>query len=94
VDPVVSLRRRALRLLREQYETIAAAQQVRLDSVNSARPPALRYRSREDLIQEWRERADAVSAFAVRLGLITPEEAKKAILAFYARHPEMRHRDE
>jgi hypothetical protein len=87
-DPIEVLRRLALDKVREQYEHVAAVRQVELDSVNRVRPPSLRYKSVDELLREWSSAANAVSRFAVDLGLITPEQAGQIIREFYAKNSE------
>ena len=93
-DPLEALGQRALELVREQYEHIAEMQGVDLARINRRYPRAMQYRSMRQLLREWQSNAGAVSTFAVNLGLITPEEAQRVILDFYAAHPEMREEEQ
>ncbi len=86
---MAKLRRRALDLVRQRYEVAASIRQVSLDRINRVRPPELHYRSIDEAVREFMGEANAVSTFAVEVGLITSEEARQVILEFYAKHPEM-----
>ena len=86
---VETLRTRALILVREQYEWAARMKHTPIERINRVRPPALQYRSPDEMVREWLACAGAVANFAHELGLITTEEAKQVILDFCAAHPEM-----
>jgi uncharacterized protein YlaN (UPF0358 family) len=83
------LREAALDLVREEYENAARLNTVSLEKINRVRPPWKPYASIDQLVDEWLAMAGAVSTFAVRLGLISPEEAGQIIRDFFAAHPEL-----
>jgi uncharacterized protein YlaN (UPF0358 family) len=84
-----TVHRRALELVRDAYEAIASVSEVDLADLNRPRPVEEQYTSVREVIREWASRADAVSKFAVQLGLISSEEARKTIVDFYSRHPNL-----
>jgi hypothetical protein len=83
------LRRRALELVDQRYADAASVATTDLDSVNTVRPPPMRYRSRNELVLEFVDKATAVATFAVNLELITPQQAEAAIKRFFEEHPEL-----
>ena len=87
------LHEQALQLVREAYEEAAAMREFvlrdGLDPINRDRPPSLRYGSVEEVFREYMHVAGAVADFAVRLDLISSEEALQVILDFEAAHPEL-----
>lgn len=87
-------RRHALQLVEEQYESIHRMSSTPLDRINRVRPESMKYYSVEHLLNEAFACANAVSWFAVALGLITSEEARQVILKFQAAHPELHPSDE
>ncbi len=91
--PMVTLRRHALDLVRQRCEAAADMRHVRLERINRSRPTELRYRTIDEVVREFMEEANAVSTFAVEVGLITSEEARRVILEIFASHPEMKSQD-
>jgi hypothetical protein len=89
-----SVRRRAIELIRASYEAAARVRALNLTRLNRARPPSMRYATKNHLIREYLSAAGAVSTFAVNLGLITPEEAAQLIRDFQSAHPELHQGDE
>lgn len=83
------VRRQALELIGQAYESAAQMQHVNISSISRARPPSMRYRSRREIVREFLATAGAISTFAVNVGLISPSEAARTIRDFSARHPEM-----
>jgi hypothetical protein len=55
------LRRRALELVDQRYADAASVATTDLDSVNTVRPPPMRYRSRNELVLEFVDKATAVA---------------------------------
>jgi hypothetical protein len=86
-ESIEVLRRRALDLVAQQYAAAASVATTDLDSVNTVRPPAMRYRSQTQLVLEFVDKATAVATFAVNLELITPQQAEAAIKRFFEEHP-------
>ena len=84
------LRRRAMELVGDHYEQTAAVARLNLDELNRTRPPSMQYRARDEVLREWLSAAGAVATFAVNLDLITPDQARAAIVDFYQRHPDLR----
>jgi hypothetical protein len=83
------LQLRALALLRDYYQTAFLLSRVDLNEFNHARPPSRRYQSIADLVKEGLAAAGAVASFAVELGLVTPDQARQALLDLLAEHPEL-----
>lgn len=92
------LHEQALKLARGHYETAAEMRDFvlrnGLDRLNRVRPPSIRYSSVEDVFRDFMHAANAVSTFAVNLGLILGEEALQIILDFERAHPELPRDDE
>jgi hypothetical protein len=83
------LRRRALELVAQRYADAASVATTDLDSVNTVRPPPMRYHSQNELVLEFVDKATAVATFAVNLELITPQQAEAAVKRFFEEHPEL-----
>ena len=84
------LRCEALRLVREEYDAVAAKKAIGIRAINRLRPEHMKFQSVNDLVRESLARAGAISTFAVSLGLITSDEARQMITDFGAMHPEIR----
>lgn len=82
------LRADALEEVREMYEDVARLRKLKLETINRVHHPSTRYRSMDEFTREQFARATAVSSFAVRLGLVTPLEARQIDLDFSDAHPE------
>jgi hypothetical protein len=84
-----AIRRAALGRVREEYENIAHMSRLSLDQINRAEPVSRHYRSVDEYLRIWFSRAEAVSSFAVNLGLISPQQALQVIHEFQDAHPEL-----
>jgi undecaprenyl pyrophosphate synthase len=88
-DELTTVRQRALDLVRDRYDQVASIARVDLKAVNRPRPVSMQYGSRREIVREFLAVAGEVATFAVTLGLITPDQARQAILDFAAAHPEL-----
>ncbi len=78
----------AVERVRETYEDIVYLSRLSLERINRHQHPAERYCSTQEYIRELWARANAVSSFAVRTGLISSEQALQIILDFQDEHPD------
>jgi hypothetical protein len=69
------LRERALREVREQYDVAGIMSEADLERINAPRPPTLRYGAQHEIVREFWYAAGAVATFAVRMGLLSREDA-------------------
>jgi hypothetical protein len=58
---------------------------VNLDALNEGRPPTRRYHAQHELVREFIERANTMSGFAARLGIIDSDED----VAIVRDHPDL-----
>jgi hypothetical protein len=80
------LRRKAVELIRAAYDVADRMREgVDLDALNESRPPTLRYHAQYELVREFIDRANAMSDFAGRLGLIDSDED----VAIVRDHPDL-----
>ena len=80
---------KAIEQIRSAYEAAAEMRSVRLEVLNRGSPPALVFHSIEEVVHEWLVQAEAMSTFAVNVGLISGAEALKIVQEFCAAHPDI-----
>ena len=79
----------AMELVRAAYYAAADMAEADVDAVNRRRPPGMRYESRRQLVRESLVMAAAQADFAVRLGLIEPDELQAFLREFWADQPDL-----
>jgi len=82
-----ALRLAAIEQLREAYEDIYHLSTLSLESLNRGKAETA-YRSINEYTRELFARAGAIGSFAVRLGIIEPEDQLDAMYEFCDNHPE------
>ena len=83
------LRQQAMDLVREAYYDAANLAGTDLAPLNRTRPPGMRFASEDQAIREYLQMAGATSTFAVRLGLVSPEELLAFLREFHAEQPDL-----
>lgn len=82
------MREDALERVRDTWEDIAHLSKLPLKVINRGYSPADRYRTKFEFTRQLFSRAEAVTSFAVRVGLITPVQALQVPREFFETHPE------
>jgi hypothetical protein len=75
--------------VRERFDDIVLLGHLHLEQINSGRHSAEHYCTMQEYVRELWARANAVSDFAVSIGLISGEQALRIITDFLVAHPDV-----
>jgi hypothetical protein len=82
------MRDEAIARLRDTYEKIHRYRQLPMEAINHGLSESVRYQSLNEYTRELLSCAVQVGNFAVRLGIIKPEDQLAVMYEFFDNHPE------